>query len=109
HSRPARRLNFSSLEPATCEQPPFCASGFAITSLRCILTLNLYGFFAFPEMSTSAKTRIAQARVVGTPAPRKEGIDKLLGRACYLDDMQREGLWHGATVRSTVPRGLIRT
>jgi CO/xanthine dehydrogenase Mo-binding subunit len=60
-------------------------------------------------MSTSAKTRIAQTRVVGTPVPRKEGIDKLLGRARYVDDIDREGMWHGATVRSTIPRGLIRS
>jgi CO/xanthine dehydrogenase Mo-binding subunit len=55
-------------------------------------------------MSTSAKTRI-----VGAPVPRKEGVDKLLGRARYIDDIQREGMWYGATVRSTIPRGLIRS
>jgi CO/xanthine dehydrogenase Mo-binding subunit len=55
-------------------------------------------------MSTHATTRI-----VGTPVPRKEGVDKLLGRACYVDDMEREGMWHGATVRSSIPRGLIRS
>ena len=55
-------------------------------------------------MSRSAKTR-----VVGTAVPRKEGADKLLGRARYLDDIEREGMWHGATVRSTLPRGLIRS
>ncbi len=55
-------------------------------------------------MSTPAKTRI-----VGTSVPRKEGVDKLLGRARYVDDIEREGMWHGATVRSTIPRGLIRS
>ncbi len=55
-------------------------------------------------MSTHATTRI-----VGAPVPRKEGVDKLLGRACYVDDMEREGMWYGATVRSTIPRGLIRS
>ncbi len=55
-------------------------------------------------MSTHATTRI-----VGAPVPRKEGVDKLVGRACYVDDMEREGMWHGATVRSTIPRGLIRS
>lgn len=54
-------------------------------------------------MNTHAKTRI-----VGTAAPRKEGVDKLLGRARYVDDIEREGMWHGATVRSTIPRGFIR-
>ena len=55
-------------------------------------------------MSAKAKTRI-----VGAPVPRKEGADKLTGRALYVDDMEREGMWYGATVRSTIPRGLIRS
>ena len=55
-------------------------------------------------MSTSAKTRI-----VGSSIPRKEGVEKLTGRARYVDDIDREGMWHGATVRSTIPRGLIRS
>jgi len=55
-------------------------------------------------VSTSAKTRI-----VGAPVPRKEGMDKLLGRARYVDDMERDGMWHGITVRSTIPRGFIRS
>jgi hypothetical protein len=47
-------------------------------------------------------------RIVGTPQIRKEGVDKVLGRAKYTDDLEREGMWHGATVRSTIPRGHIR-
>jgi CO/xanthine dehydrogenase Mo-binding subunit len=35
-------------------------------------------------------------------------VDKLMGRARYVDDIEREGMWHGTTVRSTIPRGLIR-
>jgi len=49
-----------------------------------------------------------QTRIVGTPQIRKEGVDKVLGRAKYVDDLEREGMWYGATVRSTIPRGLIR-
>ena len=52
---------------------------------------------------------IAKTRIVGAPVPRKEGVDKLLGRARYVDDIEREGMIYGATVRSTIPRGLIRT
>ncbi len=55
-------------------------------------------------MSTTAKTRI-----VGASVSRKEGVDKLLGRARYVDDITREGMLYGATVRSTIPRGLIRS
>ena len=46
-------------------------------------------------------------RIVGTPQIRKEGVDKVLGRAKYVDDLEREGMWHGATVRSSIPRGRI--
>jgi len=67
-------------------------------------------------MSASPKTRAdtppdghAGTRVVGTPQLRKEGVDKVLGRAKYIDDLEREGMWHGATVRSTIPRGRILT
>lgn len=49
------------------------------------------------------------SRIVGAPALRKEGVDKLLGRARYVDDIELEGMWHGATVRSSIPRGLIRS
>ncbi len=59
-------------------------------------------------MSRHATTR-ADSRIVGAPVPRKEGVEKLLGRACYIDDMEREGMWFGATVRSAIPRGLIRS
>ncbi len=59
-------------------------------------------------MSNAAKTR-PQTRIVGAPVPRKEGIDKLVGRAQYVDDLTREGMWYGATVRSTIPRGNIRS
>jgi CO/xanthine dehydrogenase Mo-binding subunit len=55
-------------------------------------------------MSATAKTRI-----VGASVPRKEGVDKLVGRAIYIDDITREGMWYGATVRSTIPRGRIRS
>ena len=55
-------------------------------------------------MSTSETNRI-----VGSPVPRKEGRDKLQGRALYVDDIQRDGMLFGATVRSTIPRGLIRS
>ena len=51
----------------------------------------------------------ATTRVVGTPVPRKEGAEKLHGRARYVDDIEREGMWYGTTVRSTIPRGLIRS
>jgi CO/xanthine dehydrogenase Mo-binding subunit len=73
---------------------------FALRPVACMLTNTR------PRMSHIASTRSA-TRVVGTPQIRKEGIDKVLGRARYVDDLEREGMWHGATVRSTIPRGRI--
>ncbi len=52
-------------------------------------------------------TASSNLRTVGTPQLRKEGVDKVLGRAKYIDDLEREGIWYGATVRSTIPRGRI--
>jgi len=58
-------------------------------------------------MSESPANR-PSPRIVGTPQIRKEGVDKVLGRAKYTDDLERDGMWYGATVRSTIPRGRIR-
>src|ERR1700687_396177 len=47
-------------------------------------------------------------RIVGVSVPRKEGHDKVTGRAQYVDDMTLPGMLYGATVRSQVARGKIR-
>lgn len=44
---------------------------------------------------------------VGKSVPRKEGPLKLTGQAKYVDDLEFKGLY-GATVRSTIPRGVIK-
>jgi len=46
-------------------------------------------------------------QIVGTSPLRKEGAAKVLGRALYTDDITLPGMWFGATVRSTIPRGRI--
>src|SRR5215469_11014617 len=46
--------------------------------------------------------------IVGTSPARKEGRAKVLGQATYVDDLSLPGMWHGATVRSSVARGRIR-
>jgi CO/xanthine dehydrogenase Mo-binding subunit len=58
-------------------------------------------------MAASPGTR-PPTRIVGTAQIRKEGVDKVLGRAKYIDDLTRDRMWHGATVRSTIPRGRIQ-
>jgi len=46
-------------------------------------------------------------RAVGTNVLRKEGADKVTGRARYLDDLSFPNLLHGRTIRSTIPCGEI--
>jgi CO/xanthine dehydrogenase Mo-binding subunit len=46
-------------------------------------------------------------RIVGSSAPRKEGRDKVTGRARYIDDLSFPRMLYGATVRSRIPRGKI--
>jgi CO/xanthine dehydrogenase Mo-binding subunit len=47
------------------------------------------------------------ARVIGTSIQRKEGREKVLGSARYVDDLVFPGMLFGATVRSSVARGHI--
>lgn len=44
---------------------------------------------------------------VGSAVPRKEGRDKVTGRARYVDDLSFPGMIYGSTVRSAIPRGHI--
>jgi CO/xanthine dehydrogenase Mo-binding subunit len=46
-------------------------------------------------------------RAVGTNVRRKDGDAKVTGAAKYVDDLTFPGLLHGATIRSTSPRGKI--
>ncbi|SEG01042.1 CO or xanthine dehydrogenase, Mo-binding subunit [Bryocella elongata] len=47
--------------------------------------------------------------LIGASPLRKEGRAKVLGAARYIDDIELPGMWHGATVRSTIARGRIRS
>lgn len=44
---------------------------------------------------------------IGTSVPRKEGWDKVIGAARYVDDIVFPGMLHGATIRSSIARGRI--
>ncbi|HEX5703790.1 MAG TPA: xanthine dehydrogenase family protein molybdopterin-binding subunit [Pyrinomonadaceae bacterium] len=46
--------------------------------------------------------------LVGKSIPRKEGRKKVTGQALYVDDLKFDGMLHGVTVRSSVPRGSIK-
>jgi CO/xanthine dehydrogenase Mo-binding subunit len=52
----------------------------------------------FPRMSA-----------VGSSVARKDGIGKATGGARYADDITFPGMLHGRTIRSTVPRGKIKS
>jgi CO/xanthine dehydrogenase Mo-binding subunit len=47
--------------------------------------------------------------LVGKSIPRKEGRRKVTGQALYVDDLKFEGMLHGVTVRSSIPRGRIKS
>ena len=49
-----------------------------------------------------------EPRLIGTSVPRKEGREKVTGRARYVDDISFPEMIYGVTVRSSVPRGRIR-
>src|SRR5258706_13690687 len=51
----------------------------------------------------------AQPATVGRSVPRREGGDKVTGRARYTDDLVVAGAWYGRTIRSTIARGTIRS
>ena len=46
--------------------------------------------------------------LLGRSVPRREGIEKLTGRAVYVDDRPAAGVWFGGTIRSTEPRARLR-
>jgi CO/xanthine dehydrogenase Mo-binding subunit len=51
---------------------------------------------------------MTEGRLVGRPVPRKEGREKVTGRALYVDDIVLPGTIYGTTVRSPSPRGRVR-
>jgi CO/xanthine dehydrogenase Mo-binding subunit len=46
---------------------------------------------------------------IGQSVPRREGAAKVTGAAQYTDDLVTPGAWFGKTIRSTIPRGRIRS
>lgn len=48
-------------------------------------------------------------RWVGKSPERKEGRAKVTGRARYIDDITMPEMLHGITIRSTIPRGRIKS
>ena len=53
------------------------------------------------------ETHNSETGILGTSPIRKEGRAKVLGAAQYVDDLVLPGMWHGATIRSSIARGRI--
>jgi CO/xanthine dehydrogenase Mo-binding subunit len=51
---------------------------------------------------------MAEFKIVGSPVPRGEGIDKVVGRALYAADVNLAGTLWGKILRSPHPHSLIR-
>jgi CO/xanthine dehydrogenase Mo-binding subunit len=54
------------------------------------------------------RTRTKQ-HLIGKSIPRKEGRRKVTGQALYVDDLTFPDMLYGVTVRSTIPRGRIKS
>jgi len=50
-----------------------------------------------------------QEKIVGKSVLRKEGPDKVLGRSRYIDDITMPEMWHGATVRTKIAHGSVKS
>jgi len=50
-----------------------------------------------------------EPHIIGTSVPRKEGREKVIGGARYVDDLSFPGMLHGVTIRSSMARGRIRS
>ncbi len=58
---------------------------------------------AVPLPSERAKASVGQS------VPRREGRAKVTGRAHYADDLEFPGAWYGKTIRSTIPKGKLKS
>lgn len=48
------------------------------------------------------------SNTVGRNVPRLDGVDKVLGRARYIADIDMPGMWHGAVRRSEISHGRVK-
>jgi len=45
---------------------------------------------------------------VGKNLPRLDAVEKVTGKALYVDDIDMPGMWHGAVVRTEIPHGRVK-
>ncbi|HND55133.1 MAG TPA: xanthine dehydrogenase family protein, partial [Pirellulaceae bacterium] len=58
--------------------------------------------------ATFERTEAAVNSQLGRAVPRRDGPAKVKGEAQYVDDLPRDGVWIGATIRSPSPHGVLR-
>ncbi len=61
------------------------------------------------NLSAIRKPQSIGYMTVGQNVLRKEGYDKLTGAARYVDDIVLDGMLYGKTIRSSIPRGRIKS
>jgi len=44
----------------------------------------------------------------GRDIARRDGVDKVTGKAIYVDDISLPDMWHGSVVRTTIPYGRVK-
>ncbi len=62
-----------------------------------------------PAFEPAAWGTDAELGIVGARVPRMDAPERVSGRARYTTDIVRPGMLHAAIVRSTIPRGTIRS
>lgn len=62
---------------------------------------------ASKNLVTSVAQSVFSERALGQNVLRREGAAKLCGKACYVDDLPRNDVWVGGTVRADVPHGRL--
>jgi CO/xanthine dehydrogenase Mo-binding subunit len=71
---------------------------------------GLFVMMLFPSTRTPLPNgQHSMNSVVGHNVLRKDGMPKVTGAAEYVDDLRFPGMLYGRTVRSTIPRGRIRS
>ncbi|MBI5499394.1 MAG: molybdopterin-dependent oxidoreductase, partial [Deltaproteobacteria bacterium] len=67
----------------------------------------LAGVEAAAHSGDGPVARPALGAAVGSAVPRRDGLDRALGRMRYVDDLHEPGMLHGAAAYAWVPHGRI--
>src|SRR2546430_4166174 len=97
--------------PTPGDEPlPACVAGAGVAIERVGIFLpGRFGKCCASEPRGFLLPTMVLSSSVGRSVPRREGAAKVTGAAQYTDDLAIPGAWYGKTVRSTVPRGRLRS